>query len=235
MICAFTSVCLEDERWVGQYVSEAERLDLPFVVLLDRCPSLFSEFFRSKRCVDILIRPEDSPEFDETCKQPLIERVRGLGFEWAMGWDVDETYEPRARERLDEIDDSGYDYVQCTWVNLWGDDRHLRVDGPFAFCPRYKFYRLSPRDSSDMYGWRFGHKITNGAKHTTRIELKTWRSPLVCIHHGMKTRELREQHKERWDRIYSTALRGDPNPYKFWAYALDEENHPPVIVDNPYV
>lgn len=37
------------------------------------------------------------------------------------------------------------------------------------------------------------------------------------------TPALRRLHKERWDKIYSAALRGDPNPYGFWKNAVETE------------
>lgn len=38
-ICAFTSICQEDERWVDQYLAEVDRLKMDFCVHFDRCSS----------------------------------------------------------------------------------------------------------------------------------------------------------------------------------------------------
>jgi hypothetical protein len=55
------------------------------------------------------------------------------------------------------------------------------------------------------------------------------KADLVCLHAGMMTPELRRLHKERWDRIYSTALRGDPNPLGFWRQAIETEKDAVLI------
>lgn len=229
-VCAFTSVCEEDAHWIPQYLAEAERLDLPFVVLLDRCSdATYWKFVRHPLCQSWTSRGEGDGEFTEQAKQPLIDRLRELGFRWGMAWDVDETYGGSTRFVLDTLDDvlRGADYGRTWWVNLWGDERHVRIDGPFGHgndrgMRRVKFYRIGD------VPWHFAHPITNGAKPRDGRGTVMGETEIVCLHHGMMTRDLRLLHKERWDRIYSKAV--GSNPYGFWNYACDEETYPPTVV-----
>lgn len=231
-VCAFTAVCKEDERWVDQYLREVDRLQIPFVALFDRC--WFDRMSMHPLCVGGNSRAVADGEFTEQCKQSILDVVQGLGYEWAMAWDIDETYENGAAfhiwKALDQADKLT-DWIDVRWLNLWDTPDHIRVDLNFAAGHRVKFYRMR-----EGLRWVFDHPITNGPKlmsgnnpsFTTGAK-----SPLVCLHWGMMTAELRRQHKERWDRIYSMALRGDPNPYGFWKQAIETE-HQAVTIKHGY-
>lgn len=220
-VCAFTSVCGEDEEWVDQYLAEVLRVDVPFVVMLHRCKlALQYKLSSHRKCVGWYVYDGD---FDETRKQPILDMVASLSFHWAMPWDVDETWEADAPSKMRKLlADAIGDCVDIGWVNLWGDDYHVRVDGPFGSGHRVKFLNLRSG------AWKFTHPVVNGAKLQGRRGVQV-RGDLTCVHHGMKTHELRVMHKARWDRIYSEALRGDPNPYGFWNYALDPDVTPKVV------
>lgn len=240
-ICAFTSVCQEDACWVSQYLREAERLEMPFAIHLDRIGDvgMARRLAGHPLCVGQTAQDNIAVEFDETHKQGAFDLVDTLGFMWAMAWDIDETYERGAPRKLAQIGDMvEADYVDIVWLNLWGDQHHVRTDGPFASGHRVKFYNL------DRARWRFTHPVTNGAKRVDDVtgEVLPQRHPakerahrhdLVCLHWGMMTRELREQHKLRWDRIYTTAV--GANPYGFWDYAIDEATHPPTVERHDYL
>lgn len=231
-VCAFTSICEEDKEWVPQYLAEVYRLGIHFAVHFDRCSLTTKEVMSSHPyCVGWTAQDDPAVEFNEQHKQAVLDLVAGMSrwtFGWALAWDVDETWEPDAQDKLKAIDCSD-DLLLVRWVNLWEDDRTIRVDGPFKDSKRAKLYNL--RRGRGLK-WRFDHPITNGAKLVDRqdVPVSTTQSlyPLTCIHHGLKTRALRQLHKDRWDRIYSTALRGDPNPYGTWKYALDDVTYPPV-------
>lgn len=227
-VCAFTSVCQEDLSWMDQYLQEAERLRMTFAIHFDRCRGGIRKTVSSHPlCVGSTSQDHHGIEFDETHKQAILDVVARYEFDWAMAWDVDETYEGDARRKIAAVVRSQADCVDIRWVNLWGDRRHVRVDGTFGKGHRVKFLNLQ-----DGRRWMFDHPITNGPKLVGR-DAVVEEADLTCLHHGMMTRELRLEHKARWDRIYSTALRGDPNPYKFWEYACDEETYPPVIEEYP--
>jgi hypothetical protein len=214
-------VCEEDAGWLEQYQAEADRLEMPHVVHLDRCSALTRWRVAAHRlCVGTTRQDGPAVEFRETHKQMALDVVAGLGYDWAMAWDVDETYEAGARQLIAEACEAAgeADCIDIRWLNLWGDVRHIRADGSWLAGHRVKMLNLQGGRR-----WRFDHPITNGPKLVGR-EGVTVRHPLVCLHHGMMTPEMRRMHKARWDRIYSTALRGDPNPYGFWASAIESED-----------
>lgn len=219
-VCAFTAVCQEDLVWLHKYLCEVERLNLPFGMHLDRClPHTWAFVQAHPLCLTTTISVSDA-EFNEQHKQPILDSITALGYGWAFAWDIDETYETGFRNKLDRLlpQLSGADCVDLRWLNLWDDERHVRTDRNFDAGHRVKLYNLN-----EGRRWAFDHPITNGAKLVGR-EGVTVKVDLVCLHHGMMTPELRRQHKARWDRIYSTALRGDPNPYGFWREAIATED-----------
>jgi hypothetical protein len=215
-ICAFTSICEEDKVWIPQYLAEVDRLQMPFVIHFDRC----------SRATKIRLT--------EQHKQNAFDIAVSLGFKWAMAWDCDETYERDAVAKIQQICALDADYVDIIWHNLWDNPAYIRTDGPFSSGHRVKFYNLRKR-------WRFTHSITNGPKIVNEKGTpisgnpqseRATRFPLVCLHWGMLTRELRLQHKARWDRIYTAAVGN--NPYGFWEYSCDEKTYPPVLEKHDY-
>ena len=219
-VCAFTSVCGEDASWLPQYLAEVERLRVPFVMHFDRC--VLRDALAHPLMVGVTTQTNQAKEFSECDKQQPLDLVAALGYEWALAWDVDETWSRDAREHLDRLGEFTADLLTCQWVNLWGDDEHVRTDGAFAASYRCKLYRMRPDR------WKFTHAIVNGAvdltgRHQNGMEQRTG---LVCIHHGLKTPELRRLHRERWDRIYSSHV--GKNPYKTWAWACDESIEPGI-------
>lgn len=224
-VCAFTSVCEEDAIWLPQYLREAERLLMPFCMLLDRCSQQTIDLVRSHSlCMGHHVR-RTRREFDETCKQVVFELCGNTKSDWAMAWDVDETWCVDFPDKLESVLAEDVDWVNLRWVNLWNDTSHHRAD---IQGHRDKFFNLRSGK------WRFISPIVNGPKL-----LKSNGRPLnggryinrhdvSCVHHGMMTHELRVLHKERWDRIYG-ATKYSGNPYGFWTFMLDYENHPPVV------
>lgn len=225
--CAFTSVCEEDAVWIPQYLEEVDRLGIDFAVHFDRCSGPTKASMESHpRCVGSTKQDDPSIEFDETHKQKVFDLVAGERYKWAMAWDVDETYARNAPGILRELVASDYQLIDIKWVNLWGDPKHIRVDGAFAAGHRVKFYNLSTGQ------FLFNHPTVNGGKLVGGHCETTRRHDFVCLHWGMMTEEIRVQHKERWDRIYTKAV--GANPYGFWNYALSPD-YPPTVVENPYL
>lgn len=234
-VCAFTAVLGEDADWLPQYLAEMERLAIPFAMLLDRCSDATADLvIRHPLCVGAARREESDGEFTEDVKQAAFDLAVASGARWAMATDVDEVYERNAPRKIAEICALNVDYVDIKWVNLWGDARHIRVDGAFGGGHRVKFYNLRRRK------WKFADKITNGLRIVNskgepvrgeKIREKAGRHDLVCIHHGFMTQELRRLHKERWDRIYTASV--GSNPYGTWQWAIETEADA-VVVEHDY-
>jgi hypothetical protein len=227
-LCVFTSVCEEDNQWVNTYLTEISRLDIPFCIHFDRCSEKFKSSIRRHGLYQGSTS-QDNPsiEFNETHKQDVLDLVSRSGFDWAIAMDIDEVFENDAERHIHHIASSKYDCVDVRWLNLWEDANHVRVDQEFAKGHRVKFLNLQ-----NGRRWKFDHPITNGPKVVSmdKVILCTiGSSPLVTLHAGMMTKELRRLHKERWDRIYSTALKGDLNPYTFWSNAIETEDQAVLI------
>lgn len=220
-ICAFTAVCEEDKGWIAQYLAEVERLEMPFCCLYDRLqPQTAAKLTDHPLNCGSVSREVAEGEFNEQCKQPLLDLVQAQGFNWGLAWDIDETWEADAQWILKDLVQVPVSMITTRWLNLWGDTKHVRTDLMFSRSYRPKLYNLQA-----PHKWVYDHPITNGPKRIDQLPFPApmFKSELVCLHHGMMTHELRRLHKARWDRIYSTALRGDVNPYGFWKDAIDTE------------
>lgn len=237
MIGAYTPVCQEDEGWVGQYLDEVSRLGVAFAVHFDRCDDTLKKRMTSSwRCIGHTSQDDPDIEYRESCRDPLMKILRFADVTLAMLWDIDETWERQALVKLRDLDGyKGFDNAYVHWYNLWdteGDTTthplSIRLDNP-SNPYRLKIHRL---DSEVDWVWRGGVVVDPYPKGREASTLHSFHSDLVCLHHGLKTRELREQHKARWDRVYGHHL--GKNPYTYWDYLLDEVNHPPVLGRNLY-
>ncbi len=231
-VMAFTPVCEEDAWYADQYLAEAERLDMQFSMHFDRCSDATKERFKSHPlCIGSSER--DTPEeYTEKDKQLALDLLVGK-CRWAFHWDIDEVLDKDAIPKLAALESRKEDLLRTAWVNTWDDMQHIRVDTVFAAARRVKFYNMVGTK------WRFDHPITYGCK---MIDVKgnslngygiKGETDIVCIHTGYMTRALREMHKERWDRILTTAVGN--NPYGMWEYCVREKDFPPTVVENPYL
>lgn len=217
-VCYFTAVCEADAEHVDRYIADAQRLGIPFCIHFDRCSPVLKERFR-KSFLLVGETSQDLPEveFNEQHKQPVLDLVCLQKFDWACAMDIDETWEREVRPKIETILDSDYDLVDVKWLNLWDSPKTIRVDPPFGEGHRVKFLNLRRR-----HQWHFDHPITNGVKsrNLPGQAAVTRKHNLVCLHWGILTRELRLEHKARWDRIYTKAV--GANPYGFWQGICDE-------------
>lgn len=235
-ICAYSSICEEDEIWIDQYLAEVERLKLPFAMNFDRCSQRTKDRLQNHPCCAAkTYQDRKRQEFTEDSKQAIFNLVVAAGFDIGLAWDVDETYEKNAPEKLEQIKQLDFDIIKTNWWNLWETPAQIRFDGPFNNGHRDKFFHLTGE-----YHWKFLSPVVNGpTAHTRKGAIHTNRLRCIndfdfsCLHWGMMTRELREQHKQRWDRVYGRAV--GKNPYGFWNYALDEKTYPPQLRENIYL
>lgn len=227
-ICAFTSVCGEDERWLEQYLDEIDRLRMPFAMLLDRCPrEMYTRVRGCQWCIGTVA--QEGKEFEESDKQKVLDLFQDRGtFDWALAWDIDETWHRDFKHRVEVLDQDKADIFSTPWVNLWNHPKYIRTDGHIGTRRREKFLSLRKR-------WRWLDPITNGpypflpygAAPPATIE----QIDLPCIHWGFITPELRREHKARWDRIYTAAV--GRNPYPIFTEIVDE-SQVPVLVEHDY-
>jgi hypothetical protein len=187
---------------------------------------------RHKLCIGTTA--ENVLPFNEKHKQKVLDLVQDKKrFKWAMPWDIDETWDKNAPEGLTALQSLDVDYVMLGWQNLWNDPQHIRVDGPMK-CYRDKLYNLRSGRFEFMSAVVNGPTLhAGGAEKATVTFHRTW--DVVCLHWGLMTRELREQHKARWDAVYGQPVCGGRNPYGIWDWALNEKDYPPRIEPNPYL
>lgn len=239
-LCIFTSVCEEDAHWVYQFLGEMTRLSLPFAIHFDRCSNeIKTEVWRNHLLVGCTYQDDQRFEFNELAKQPVLDLVASNGFDWAFAMDVDETFERDAEAKIRDMQIAGQvvraDLIDVHWRTLWGSEHFHRIDSPFDVGHRTKgIYLRRPG-----VRWEFYHPVINGPRAIDmrgvplpENEVKTVRFDLNILHWGMMTEELREEHRERWDRIYSKAVGN--NPYGFWNLACDK-SIVPALAPNPYL
>lgn len=230
-IGVFTTICEGDVRWVNQYLTEIERLGLPFAIHFDRCSDATKSMFDGHQlCIGVTQQDNHQIEYDERAKQGVLDLLAEKRFRWALHWDMDETYEKDAVAKLDLIRKSSCDAIDTPWLNLWEDPQHIRIDGTFgsgALSKRTKFYRLN-----NGIRWKLRSDIVYGPSAIGRDAVEGF-IDLVCLHWGYMTQELREMHKRRWDHNYGTA-RGTTNPYGTWQLLVDN-SIVPEVVDNKFL
>lgn len=238
-VAVYTAICQEDDRWVDQYLAEMSRLSLPFAVHFDRCGTGLKQKMTSHElCIGCTAQDNKRVEFTEQHKQGVLDLVAKdrRKFHWAMPMDIDETWEKDVLAKLERLSQLNVDYVRVQWLNLWGDPQHVRVDPPFKAI-RDKMYNLRSGR------WQFNSPVVNGPHLFYQGGVREgWAGPratyhedwdTVCLHWGLMTRELREEHKARWDRVYTAATKKG-NPYGMWDVGVNEEKYPPRVEENPY-
>ncbi len=221
-VAAFTSVCEEDITHVPIYLAEAERLQMPFVMLFDRCSDATKRVMSSHPLCMHTFSQDKQVEFRETIKQPMIDWIRAHNYQWAMAWDIDETHGKKAPDQLDYVLKLYADIITVPWKNLWMDREHLRTDGSFGGGHRERFFNVA------RGRFKFKSDTQNSPYAMTKDPVLVRDDRFVILHWGMMTPELCLMHKKRWDRIYGKA---GGNPYGFWNYAVE---HPPTVTLNPY-
>lgn len=230
-IVAYTAICEEDGQWVDQYLAEVKRLGIRFAMHFDRCGNdIKTKVSTHRSCIGTT--SESRLPFSEKSKQAVLDLVASSGTCWAMPWDMDETWDKDAVAGLAKLQRLNVDYIMLGWINLWGDSATVRTDGPFKSL-REKMYNLR----SGRY--RYDSTVVNGPKLLTSrgfakqdsICHRSW--DVVCLHWGLMSEQLRQQHKARWDNVYSRIC--GKNPYGIWEYALDQVTYPPSLSPNTYI
>lgn len=229
-IGAFTSVCEEDAHFLPKYLAETERVGMDFVMHFDKCsPATKFLVIKHPRCVGITENNGPNSHFDEMHKQPALDLLVSLGYDWAVNWDADETWERDAVVKMQSLS-PGVDVYDYKWVNLWDDPRFIRVDGPLANGHRARFYNLKSGARWEFYNPKInGARADFGKYQKLRGETHLEKLDLVSIHWGMLTKEMRAHHKKRWDFLYGRHTDDGKNPYGFWEWACDESITPELV------
>lgn len=218
------SVCDSDERHFQRFRDELERLGFPFAVNFDHCSEKTKDFFKSSHFF-LEGYENDDPEshFNEMHRQPALTILQKAEFDWALSMDVDETLEKFAPQKIEEIMRMDVDLVDCQLLDLWGDERHYRVDGTFARSHREKFFNLNSGRTGEQL--RYYHPTSHAPKFFLEREVRVVKfHPLYVIHWGIMDQADVQFHTKRWDDIYTKAVGGQP--YQFYDYINDPATVP---------
>lgn len=219
-IGAWLATCEDDAlRWGEQWLAEATRLQIQFTVYFDKCSQAVVDMFRTN---DLFLGGiNGSKPFDELCKDEALQLLRSRSnADWLMTWDTDETWEPEAPQKLKLLEPLDCDEVRISWVNLWNDSDVVLVNYP-SNPVRSKLF-------TGKRAWKYAHGCVATPGLLPPQPGKEESIDLVCLHHGLMTRELREMQKQRWDKIYGRVM--GRNPYGAWDWVLNEKDHPPLTM-----
>lgn len=218
------SVCDGDERHFKRFITELERLGFFYAVNFDHCSKKTKRLFQQNFLfLDGYENDDPESHFNEMHRQPALTILQREGFDWALSMDVDETLEKFALEKVQEIMQMDVDLVDCQLLDLWGDERHYRIDYTFARSHREKFFNLNSGRTNDQL--RYYHPTSHAPKFYLDREAKVVKfHPLYVIHWGIMDQADAEFHTKRWDDIYNKAVGG--NPYGFYPYINDPTTVP---------
>ena len=221
-------VCDGDERHFDRFLAELTRLGFPFAVHFDHCSAETKRRFK-EHPLFLEGHEDDDPNsfFGEDSRQSALDILVKHGFAWMLSFDVDETLEKNAPEKIRKLldaDAGGYDVIEFPLLDLWGDARHYRVDGPFQQSHREKMFRLG------IGRWRYTHATIHAPMCTPlhkEHEVRVIQPDIFVMHWGIMNMEDVRFHTERWNRVYEKKI--GKNPYGFYPYMNDPVGNPPDI------
>lgn len=233
-IAFFTAICERDNEWIDQYLKEADRLGFDFAIHFDKCSDETKNRLRSHpRFIGETRNDKESKIFSERDKQGALEILINKKYDIAINVDIDETWEKDAPAKFAALEKMEFDVINYRWINVWDKPEQIRMDGPFSGGHRTKIYNLRSK-----FQWIFHADTVNGAAghlNGKRVyeDAKEVKYDLVSLHWGLMTKAHRDEHKERWDKIYGK-YSGGKNPYGLWEWACDETIEP-LIKPNIYL
>jgi len=238
----YTSVCEEDLEYIPRYLQEMERLEVCFAMHFDKCESSTKELVESHpNCYDTTSNDDLNLLFSERHKQGVLDIAQDSGAQYITNLDIDETFEQDIHEKLDSyVFQSDQIAVRCFYKQLWGDPYHIRNDR-FGHTCRDKFLRVL----KDCY-WHMKFDFVNGPDLINKKDRRKVKWPrfdpvypdgIVVLHWGAMLQEVREEHKERWDKIYGSYTKTGKSPYGYHNMMVDSDCHPKPeeIISNPYL
>lgn len=219
-IAASIPICEEDREWLDQLLSEIERMDVDVAWLLNNCSE--ETITTIKRFRKTVATYEYNGSYHNCLRNYPLEALDQLGYDWALQWDSDEIWEPKAPSKLRNVLASNplAPMFQIKMAHLWGDDQ---VMTSFA-AERDRIFNLK-------YKWVYMDKVVAGPTCLTSIKERM--ADLWMIHYGYSTPERRLQHKNRWDRNHGKSV--GKNPYSLWKTISDPLFKPELLGYNEFI
>lgn len=235
--------CDADQKHFDRVLGEFTRLRIPFAVNFDHCCKETKRHFQSSPLYlggkenDAVGKLDD--DFDESHRQgglDVLMREPGR-FDWAGYLDTDESFAPKVNEveiqrMLAKCSD--IDLIDTPLIDLWGDEKHWRDDGPFKNSHRERFYNLRSGK------WKYTSAVVHAPKLLKDQETVARRQhlqdplgtrvilyPMYFLHWGIMNQEDCQFHIKRWNEVYTKKVGN--NPYGFYEYIGKPDLYPPNI------
>lgn len=232
MIGAAIVVNEEDaHKWFGQLLPELKRFDLPIAWILDKCSDETKKIVKEFP-LTVGVKEIEEGTFREKWRQYAIEPLKAAGCKWVILWDADDTFTeeaPKIIKKTLETATGSVGYVRRLNIVTENGKDFIRVDGPFdqnnngTQVNRMIIYNMG-------YTLRWMDDVTHGPycfAEDNQVIDDRFQVEAHSIHWGLRDKELRLEHKRRWDENYTNAI--GRNPYGLWNHVLDETITPVLV------
>lgn len=216
-----------DAKHFDRFIAELERLAFPFAAHLDHCcAETKKRFAMHPLCVGVHMDDDPESHWDESFRQSALSILQEREFKWALSLDTDETLERKAPEKIVEATKLGADIVDFRVLDLWGDGRHYRKDGPFEESHREKLFNLRAGDIAYYHPTIHAPKVK---PHGREVVVAKY-YPIYVLHWGIMDMDDVRLHTARFDAIYNRKVGG--NPYTFYK-DINDPATVPIIKEVP--
>jgi hypothetical protein len=221
-IVASIPICEEDVGYLPSLFTEIERMDVDASWVMNNCSPETVERIRSfSRTV---WQREFNVSFHNCLRNFSLEAVE-LSYDWLIQWDADETWEPDAPEKIRKMlsQKGNYGLVPVRMAHAWDKDGETYFTTDWA-AERDRIYNMDKR-----YRWRYLNRVTAGPTNLyggderPKDPLNLW-----MLHWGYQTKEKRDFHKKRWDKLHGISM--GKNPYGQWS-TITQAGYEPHLID----
>jgi hypothetical protein len=225
MIGAAIVVNEEDAvKWFGQLLPELKRFDLPVAWILDKCSEDTKKVVKEFP-LTVGVKEMEGDTFREKWRGYAIPHLKAAKCKWVVLWDADDTFTPEAPKIIKETLETAkgsVGYVRRLNIVTENGKDFVRVDGPFD--PSVNGTQVNRMIIFNMgYDLRWMDDVTHGPycfDESNQVIDERFQIEAHSIHWGLRDLQLRQEHKERWDKNYTAAI--GRNPYGLWNHVLDE-------------
>ena len=200
--------------YLPQLLAEIGRLEVDVAWLANNCSEASkAKLGRFKRTVGIY--SYDGP-FHNCLRQYPLDILKSAGYDWAIQWDADETWEPSAPKKLRKfLKDQAL--IQVRMAHAWEKNGKDYLTTDWA-AERDRIYNLK-------YRWVYTQRVVAGATCLDG-EVEVSQVNLWMIHWGYSTDKKRQQHKVRWNLNHGNSV--GKNPYGMWD-TITQEGYEPKL------
>lgn len=221
-LIAFTAVCEEDRAYAPQYIKEAERLNLEFVIHFDKCSRSTIQQFQASDLFKGSTQNDDPAKlFSDADRQGIFDLASRFSTR-LLSWDVDETWERDFRTKWSLLDKS-FETVLVRVAHLWDSKEHVRSDAAFQKVNPIR-RRIFSNENGQLFRYTAPCIASPSLLNVLPGDSREIYSDITCVHWGFLTAKDRLKHKNRWDRLFNYHM--GRNPYGFWNFICDEESYP---------